>query len=583
MADKKTGISSIGPSFLLMTAAVLFIYSLTGMTAARLNANKAAVLFAVFAAFIVFYTVSRIKDVKTGLICLVSGVPVWFISSFAVDKAFNSVQRMTIECFGIMLRFFLWGCLICLILSCASLILTKRFNTEDAVFFVLAAGFVLRAVMVLFTPLNFYQHDVSGFGPGFQGFHDDYIMYIYENRALPDGDVRDLGQLYHPPLHHILSAVFFKLNSLVFPERAGEINSLKTLPFIWSSGAVLIALKILKHFKIKGAPLVISLAFVSFHPQLVFLAIQVNNDALAMMLFTASVCLALKWYEKPELTTILFTALTIGCAMMTKLSMGFVAFPIGFLFLVRFIRAVKKKDKKSISAAALFKQFVFFGLLVFPLGLWFPVRNYITHKTPFTYVFMIDSTGGQDVWMFSAVKRLFVPSAGSLKMPFLTSASSKPEVDYNMFLALLKTSLFDERRFDQAYYLTTGRIMLILAAVLAIVMTVCAAGIAIRYIRQKKMTADYVSLLILCAVLLASFISFCFGYPVVCSESFRYVAPALPAAAVFFGLALQEFWKKLPVKIIMTGLVTAFSCAVFMFYGSYEGYRSMWELLIKPH
>ena len=583
MEERKRDISSIGSSFLLMAAGVLFIYSLTGMTAAHLEAKKSAALFAVFASFCAFYTISRIKSIKAGLLGLPAGVFVGIISAVALDASFNMVQRKTLVCFGIMMRFLLWGCILCLALCCIALIAAKRFKTEDAVFAVLAAGFILRAVMVLFTPLNFHQHDVSGFGPGFQGFHDDYIMYIYENQALPDGDVRDLGQLYHPPLHHILCAVFFKINSVIFPARAGEINSLKTLPFIWSCGLVLFSLKIMRQFRLKGAPLVISLAFVCLHPQTVFLAIQVNNDALAAMLFAASIYLALRWYEKPELTTILFTAIAIGCAMMTKLSAGFAAFPVGFLFLVRLIRSFREKGgKESVSAAGLIKQFVLFGLLVFPLGLWYPVRNYIEHKTPLTYVFVIDSSGGQDVWKYSVWQRLFAPSAESLKTPFMTFKDSSPAVDYNIFLSILKTSLFDERTFDSPYLTVMGRIMTVIAAAITLICVICAVYVTVRLIRQKKMTAGFISLLILCAVLLISNIRFCFAYPVVCTESFRYIIPVLPAAGVFMGMALSELWKKIPVRVAVTGVILAFSCTVFMFYGAYAQYSPVWELLVRP-
>ena len=582
MKAGKKDISSTGSSFLLMTAAVIFIYLLTGMTAARLNAVKASVLFAAFVSFTAFYTVSRIKEIKSGLLGLITGIPAGLAAYFVLENGFNSVNRMTIQCFGIMMRFLLWGCLACLLLSCALIIASKRFKTEDAVFLILAAGFVLRAVMVLFTPLNFWQHDVSGFGEGFQGFHDDYIMYIYENWALPDGDVRDLGQLYHPPLHYVLSAVFFKLNAVIFPGRSGVIDSLKTLPFIWSNGLVLFSLKILKHFRLKGSALAFALGFICLHPMTVFLAIQVNNDALALMLFTASIYLALKWYEKPELTTILFTALAIGCAMMTKLSMGFAAFPVGFLFLVRFIRSLKKKDgKREVSAGELIKQFALFGVFSAVLGLWFPVKNLIEHGTPLTYVFTIDSTAGQDVWMYSARQRLFAPSGESLRMPFLTMSSSAPGTDYNMFLALLKTSLFDERHFDSGYLITAGRILLVLSFVMALLGVVSAVYVTVKQLRQKKMTAGFVSLLILCAVLLLCYVRFCFGYPVVCTESFRYIAPVLPAAGVFIGMALQEFRKKILAQIVVISAVSAFVLAVFLFYGTYAEYRPVWEQLIR--
>ena len=584
MVEKKNDISSIGPSFLLMTAGVLFIYCLTGMTAARLSSFKCAVLFGVFVSFVAFYMVSRINSVKAGLSGLLAGIPVGIVSYFALENAFNSVQRLTIECFGIMLRFFFFGCLTAIVLCCISLYASKKFKTEDAVFAVLAAGFTLRTIMVLFTPMNFHQHDVSSFAPGFQGFHDDYIMYIYENWALPDGDVRDLGQLYHPPLHYILSALFFKLNSVVFPDRAAAVDCLKTLPFIWSSGFVLFSLKIFRQFKIEGVALVMALVLVCLHPQTIFLSIQVNNDALALMLFVAAIYLALRWYENPDLTTILFTALAIGCAMMTKLSMGFVAFPVGFLFLAKLIETVRKKEKKGkVSTGGLIKQFVCFGALAFPLGLWYPVKNFLEHGTPFTYVFPIDSSSGQDVWMYSPWQRLFAPSMESLNKPFLVESSSKPGVDYNIFVALLKTSLFDERNFESDYLIKSGLCVYGAAIIVAFVIFMSALIITVRYIRKKKMTAGFMSLLILCVVMLGCYISFCFKYPVVCTESFRYIAPVLPAAGVFLGIYGREFPKGVIWKSVFGWPLTFFVLAVFSFYGSYDQYRVAWEHFIRPH
>ena len=150
-----------------------------------------------------------------------------------------------------------------------------------------------------------------------------------------------------------------------------------------------------------------------------------------------------------------------------------------------------------------------------------------------------------------------------------------------MFLALLKTSVFDERSFDSAYLLTAGRILLVLAAAMAVLMSVCAVYVTVRLIRQKKMTAGFAALLILCAVLMTSYVKFCFGYQVVCTESFRYVAPVLPAAAVFFGMAIEDLWKKCSVRVISAAAVTAFVLAVFMFYGVYGEYRPVWQMLIK--
>ena len=246
------------------------------------------------------------------------------------------------------------------------------------------------------------------------------------------------------------------------------------------------------------------------------------------------------------------------------------------------MKAFREKKEKEVTASGLIKQFVLFGVLVVPLGLWYPVKNFIEHGTPFTYVFTIDSTGGQDIWNYSAWQRLFAPSQGSLSMPFLTMSSSKPEVDYNMFVALLKTSVFDERHFESDYLTKAACCLLAAALILAFVILICCLILTVRYIRKKKMSAVFMSLLILCAVMLICYVSFCFNYPVVCTESFRYIAPVLPAAGVFLGLAGQEFPKKAIWKTICGCTLTAFVLAVFVFYGSYSQYRGAWEHFIKP-
>ena len=133
MATKKKDITGIGPSFLLVTAAVLFIYFVTFMTASNLRAGKTALLFGVFVSFCGFYTVSRIRDMKTRLLGLVAGIPCGIVSNFVLKAAFDSVNRMTIECFGIMMRFLLWGGIGCVVLMCVLLICAKKFKTGDAV------------------------------------------------------------------------------------------------------------------------------------------------------------------------------------------------------------------------------------------------------------------------------------------------------------------------------------------------------------------------------------------------------------------------------------------------------------------
>ena len=63
------------------------------------------------------------------------------------------------------------------------------------------------------------------------GGHMYYIMLLYKDFHLPDSAG---GQYYHPPLHHLISAVWLRVMD-VFPLNAMQkIESLQILSFIYS-------------------------------------------------------------------------------------------------------------------------------------------------------------------------------------------------------------------------------------------------------------------------------------------------------------------------------------------------------------
>ena len=445
----------------------------------------------------------------------------------------------------------------------------------------------MRAVMVLFTPLNFYQHDVSNFSGRQAGFHDSYILYIYENFTIPDGDVRELGQFYHPPLHYILSALFLRLHNVLPLKFANDINGLKFLPMLWTSFIVLFTKKILERLNINGKALVFSMLLISLNPHLIYLAIQVNNDALALMLMFAAVCFALEWYKDPELKKIVYIALSIGCAMMTKLSMGLVAFPVAWIFLIRLIRTAKaqKENKgKKTALTGLIKQFAVFAVIVFPLGLWFPLRNLISYGVPVTYVYEIDSSANMDVWMYSPLQRLLIPSADLLKTPFILEGGNIN--DFNIVLALIKTGLFDERNFDSSYLTAIAKILEIIAFVLLIAVLFAAVRGAIKRYKDSD-NAEGIALWILAAVLLISEFVFCFKYPVTCTAAFRYITPVLIPVAFWSGSIIKtgnekEAGASLKIcSVCLEILIVLFVLLTVLFYGPFAQYSVVWQALIK--
>ena len=592
--QEKKDFRELAQGFGVCTIAVLVLYLISGMNTINMREAHLSLLMAILTTACAFYVTSAFINTKKKFLALLASIPAFGIYYLIFKLSFDACNRMTFPCLSVMEGVLCWAGIGTVAVSVIALALGKKLKATDIVTAILAAGFIMRAVMVLFTPLNYYQHDVSNFSGRQAGFHDSYILYIYDNFTIPDGDVRDLGQFYHPPLHYIISALFLRLHNALPLKFANDINGLKALPMLWSSFIVLFTKKILERLNINGKALVFSMLLISLNPHLIYLAIQVNNDALALMLTFAAIYFALEWYKKPELLKIVYVALSIGCAMMTKLSMGLAAFPVAWIFLVKLIKTAKDKEqergkKQGLKLPELIKQFAIFAVVVFPLGLWFPLRNLISYGVPVTYVYEIDSSAHMDVWMYSPLQRLLVPSGDLLKTPFILEGGGIN--DFNIVLALIKTGLFDERVFENNYLTTIAKIMVVITFILALVIIFAAIMGAFRRFKDsgRKVLdqAEGIALWILAAVLVISEFVFCFKYPVTCTAAFRYISPVLIPAAFWSGSLIKignekEAGASLKIcSVCLEILIVLFVLLVILFYGPFAQYADVWQKLIK--
>ena len=272
-----------------------------------------------------------------GLLCIV----VWILtggSAALLNKAgITNTALMTVH-------FVIMGAVIFCLLY---LVFSKRITDTLACMTLALGGFFARAWYCIFAlTTEEYQHDVGAFDYNLaNASHDNYILYLLYNKHLPDFDFRGTGQFYHPPLHHFISAVAIKINSVIFPSREGDYGFLMCISLFYSLIVLILIYRILKMFGFTGKSLVIPFAVACFYPYLIISSGQINNDPLASMLFIAAFYNALVWYRERSFKRMIFTALCIGFAMMSKLSAGFVAFPVGFIFLAALIGA-RGKDKK---------------------------------------------------------------------------------------------------------------------------------------------------------------------------------------------------------------------------------------------
>lgn len=442
-------------------------------------------------------------------------------------------------------------------------------TTRSLIMLMIAAGIMLRFMYVVYTPSTARQHDVGFFN--FTWGHANYIEYWYKNGLkLPDFDVRTIWQYYHPPFHHWLMALLLRLLTSLGLSYDVACQGLQLLPFIYSSLITIVCYRIFRFVRLKGLPLVISMAILCFHPTFVLMGGFFNNDTLCVLLMLLSVLFALRWVQKPTLARILPIALSVGLAMMTKLSGWMVAPAIAVLFLYVFVKNIRNWLR-------FLGQFAVFGVICAPLGLWWQVRNLLKFGIPLTYVPYLNEGDPQYCGAMSVSKRLF--DFGNGQLSFVYDAFTDPAFgasynEYNPTVGLFKTSIFGEGQnaisdihFPQLH--TTGPILFWIGAALGVL---CFVAFIVSMLSKKSgvngLTRAFFG--VLAATMLVSYYLFCFKFPFTCTMNIRYCVPLIPLFVMGLGLLLQRFsGDSLPQKILRYSsyaLTAAFAVSVCVVY-----------------
>lgn len=447
------------------------------------------------------------------------------------------------------------GVLIC-VYAFVYLCITKRLTSERLVILLFILGFLLKFAYVLYTVYSSRQHDVSRFTS--DSGHAAYITYLYKNMSLPDFDVREVWQFYHPPFHHILAALWLKLLTAFGVEYAQAFESIQMLTLFYSTCCMVLAAKIFKALHLKGAGLITAFAIVAFHPTFIIFAGSINNDILSVTFILGAILNTITWYRNPTAKNILKIALCIGLGMMTKLSVWMVAPPVALIFAVVFFTQLHKWKKYIGQFAA------FLGVCV-PLALWWPIRNSISWGVPFTYIPMLSKTSKQYIGDHSVLERLFDFNWSQFEWVYTQFGFYEGTYyEYNPTIALFKTSLFDERINDVLFPALTaiGPILFWSCVALAIIGIIAAVYFFIKKNSQNDVSIK-LFIFLLSAVFLVSYYYFCITYPHTCTQNIRYTMPIIIIGAFFVGTIPSVLKKKKAVsKILKIGLycLTALFC-----------------------
>ena len=409
----------------------------------------------------------------------------------------------------------------------------------DAVYMIIAAGIILKLLYVLYTAIWTRQHDVIDFGVG-EG-HAGYIEYIYYNNALPPGDPRDKWAFFQPPLHHIIAALWMKIGNRFRLSYRQLQENVQALTLFYISGVNVISFFICRELKLKKKGLLCAMLLISFHPVFVIMSGSINNDALSLFFMVLALYLAILWNKKPSTGLIILLALSIGLSMFAKLSGGLIAPAVGALFLVKLIKDRENRKK-------LLLQYILFGIIVFPLGIGWEIRNMRLFGMPFNYIPPV----GEQLQRTDLFSRLFDVRLHSVYPSMINNGDAYDE--YNVFLAMLKTSLFDDERLSSELKLIDPfAVVLFISGLLLVFICLYAT---VRVMTASKGTEENggggldpeLKLLLggFYLTMVAAYLSFALGYANYSAQSFRYIAASVIIQAMFLGI----FIDKRPVKSV---------------------------------
>lgn len=471
--------------------------------------------------------------------------------SFCLDLTNNSLR---IPAF--------WGMLAVFVILCIAFFGELTSNTAVCT---MVIGAFVKASYVLYTPVWERQHDVVDFGAG-EG-HAAYIEYILYNRSLPDFDPRSVWSFFQPPLHHFISAAWMWINIRFKIAERRLYENVQILPLCYILIMTLIVYFICRELSLSEKATFVTMLIVSFHPIYILLSGSINNDALALVLSAFSIYMAIIWYKKPALWKLLLLAASIGLAMMAKLSSALVAPAIGVMILYKMITDIKAKKSKITTCIG---QLAAFAIVVFPLGLWWPVRNLIRWNMPINYIPEV----GEQLTRTGIFSRIFDLRTGSVYPAMIVNGDSYDE--YNVILAMFKTSFFGECNYSSVSGKITpfAYITFIFGVILAITGVIATVYLCVK----KEALKDMGMKILLCGTficLMGGYFVFALSYNNFSAQDFRYSALAIAIEAVFTGMLYDRLGeegrpKLFRILIKASSVIFAFGAfGVYMLLGLY--------------
>ena len=457
-------------------------------------------------------------DRRLGLLCggmgMCAALLIWWACRMKADMG-KYGDLITVESWVLIAVVLVW---------CGLCVWAEKGVTENTVLLILFGGFLIRIFYVVLVESHILQNDTGALLAEDYG-HMGYVYHIYSEGRLPD---TYKVQFYHPPLHHLICALLLKV-FFALGYQIGEMQELLQVQAVMYGMLTLFFInKIGIRLRIPPLGRGIGLAFAAFLPYGIMMGGAVNNDSLMTLLSTMALYYTLVWYENPSYKNIIIMALCIGGAMMAKLSGALVAPAMAVLMLHR---AWKERERLG----NWLRQFVCFGAVAFPLGLWYSVFRYVKNGMPFGYVPSLGEDSAQFIGMHIGWSRFldFENVFDNLALQW----DNHNWIDHNIPISMIKCAVFGEGYYYNSNSALCWAATVMFWATLALAVLV-AAGYILWLFQKRQSAVEKVFLSVALAVSVFSYTKFCLAYPYVCTMNIRYIIVALYLAFLIFGGAV---------------------------------------------
>ena len=269
---------------------------------------------------------------------------------------------------------------------------------------------------------------------------------------------------YHPKTHYLISAIVMRINDLfvhaapgkmpfVFEMTYQEWASMESLRIFYVGVELLqmfVVYKLLRRLKMKKMTTLIIFSVFSFIPLWCFFANWVGNDSLSCFFAFVAIYFALAYLQEGRTHQALLCALMIGLSMSCKLSGFLCAIIIAPMLIFKLVRDLRTNTEQKWyvkPGMITIYQMIGFALIVFPIGLFWPMYNLIKFGQPLNF---FSETGNKSLDITRPLwwSLLVYPNDESFTSIWVYHYINDTMVqDYSLWTNAFKKAIFNEYRF----------------------------------------------------------------------------------------------------------------------------------------